>query len=60
MSDETFEGADEIHSVEVLTNTFGGGNYILLRYQGDVINHKILLCAVIVKVLQFLSSSIYF
>jgi len=41
MSDEAFEGADEIHLVQDLTNTIGGGNYILLSYKGDAINHKI-------------------
>lgn len=34
MIDEPFEGADEIHLIEDLADSIGGGDYIMPNYKG--------------------------
>ena len=59
MSDEPFEGADEIKLVEDLTYSIGGGDYIMPIYKGEVIDHKMWLCSVTVEVFRKLPAIIY-
>jgi hypothetical protein len=59
MSDKPYEGADEIHLVQDLTNSIGGGDYIMPSYNGEVINHKKWLCSVTVEVFRKLPAIIY-
>ncbi|NQX53861.1 hypothetical protein HQN86_09570 [Pedobacter panaciterrae] len=59
MSDEQFEGADRIKLVQDLTNTIGGGNYIMETYRGELFNHEMWLCQVTVDVFYKLPKVIY-
>ena len=59
MSDEPFEHADEMHLIEDLADSIGGGDYIMPSYKGEVINHKMWLCSVTVQVFGTLPSIIY-
>lgn len=53
MSNVPFEDADEIHLIEDLADSIGGGDYIMPSCKGEVVNHKMWLCSVTVKVLSF-------
>lgn len=59
MSDEPFDGADRIKLVEDLTNSVGGGNYIMETHKGEQINHAMWLCQVTVEVFHGLPTTIY-
>ena len=59
MSDEPFEGADRIKLVENLSNSVGGGNYIMETYKGERVNHKMWLCEVTEHVFYGLPAAIY-
>ncbi|WP_316812144.1 DUF6717 family protein [Pedobacter heparinus] len=59
MSDEPFDNADRITLVEDLTNSVGGGNYVMETYKGEPINHTMWLCQVTVEVFHTLPTVIY-
>ncbi|SMC94525.1 DUF6717 family protein [Pedobacter nyackensis] len=59
MSDEPFDGADRIKLVQDLTNTLGGGNYVMETYKGELVNHDMWLCQVTVDVFHDLPRAIY-
>lgn len=59
MSDEHFEEADVIRLVTDLSDSIGGGDYIMESYKGDTVNHEMWLCAVTVEVFGGLPFEIY-
>jgi hypothetical protein len=59
LSDEPFEGADVIKLVDDLSDSVGGGDYIIPSYKGEGINHKMWLCSVTLQVFGSLPSVIY-
>jgi hypothetical protein len=59
LSDEPFEGADIIKLIDDLSDSVGGGDYIMTTYKGEVINQNIWLCAVTLQVFGSLPSVIY-
>jgi len=59
MSDEAFEGADTIQLVSDLSDSVGGGDYIMKSYKGEDIEHHMWLCAVTVQVFGILPAVIY-
>lgn len=46
LSNEPFDGADLINLVQDRSGSYGGGDYIMEKCKGEVINHKLWLCAV--------------
>lgn len=59
LSDELFEGADLLTLADDLSDTVGGGIYLLENYKGDFINHKMWLCGVTVDVFGTLPERIF-
>ncbi|WP_316818858.1 DUF6717 family protein [Pedobacter nyackensis] len=59
MSDEPFDCADKIKLVQDLTNSVGGGNYVMETYKGEQVNHAMWLCQVTVDVFHELPDIIY-
>lgn len=59
MSDEPFDGADRIKLVQDLSNSVGGGNYIMETYKGEPVNHEMWLCFVTEHVFHGLPTTIY-
>lgn len=59
LSDEPFDGADIIALVEDLSDSVGGGNYVMEAYKGEQINHAMWLCQVTVDVFHELPKAIY-
>lgn len=59
MSDEPFDGADKIALQEDLSDSIGGGNYLMETYKGALVNHRMWLCEVTVKVFYGLPEAIY-
>lgn len=59
LSDEPFDGADQLVLIEDLTDSIGGGRYILEYYKGEFINHEMWLCEVTVQVFGGLPIRIY-
>lgn len=59
VSDEPFDGADNIKLIEDLRHSIGGGNYLLETYKGESINQEMWLCAVTEFVFQYLPEHIY-
>lgn len=59
MSDEPFEGADVIRLVSDLSDSVGGGDYLMESYRGEDVNHAMWLCAVTEVVFGALPLVIY-
>lgn len=59
MSDEPFEGADTIRLVEDLSDSIGGGMYIMDTFRGETVNHSMWLCHVTAFVFAGLPEMIY-
>jgi hypothetical protein len=59
LSNDPFEGADVIKLVDDLSDSVGGGDYIMPRCKGEVINHKMWLCSVTLKVFGSLPTIMY-
>ena len=59
MSDEPFEGADRLRLVEDLTDSIGGGIYMMETYKGEPENHKMWLCEVTTFVFHELPEEIF-
>jgi hypothetical protein len=60
ISDEPFEGAEVLRLASSRTDSFGGGDYILEKYESETINHKMWLCEVTRYVFDALPDCIYF
>jgi len=59
ISDVAFEGADVIRLVSDLSDSVGGGDYIMESYKGEDIEHHMWLCAVTIHVFGVLPAKIY-
>jgi hypothetical protein len=59
VSEQPFEGANELVLTEDLSGSVGGGMYLLKTYNGQAINHKMWLCGVTNWVFQKLPKVIY-
>ena len=59
MSDEPFDGSEAIRLVNDLSKSVGGGDYIMESYKGELVNHKMWLCEVVVKVFGEVPAKIY-
>ncbi|WP_158827671.1 DUF6717 family protein [Mucilaginibacter lacusdianchii] len=60
VSEQPFEDANKLILTEDLSNSIGGGMYLLKDYQGGEINHKMWLCEVITYVFKKLPPVVYF
>ena len=59
LSDEPFEGADVIKLVKDRTASYGGGDYLMETYKGEMVNHTMWLCFVTEHVFGGLPNEIY-
>lgn len=59
ISNEPFEGADEITLVTDLTNSIGGGNYFMKSYKDKVVNQQMWLCEVTTFIFNSLPQGIW-
>lgn len=60
VSEQPFEVSNELILTEDLSNSIGGGMYLLKVYQGEEINHKMWLCEVMNYVFKKLPPVVYF
>lgn len=60
VSEQPFEGSNQLVLTEDLSNSIGGGIYLLKVYQGEEINHKMWLCEVMNYVFKKLPPVVYF
>lgn len=59
ISDDPFDGADEITLVTDLSDSVGGGDYFMESYKDKAVNQEIWLCEVTLSVFGFLPLNIY-
>ncbi|MES2456925.1 MAG: DUF6717 family protein [Bacteroidota bacterium] len=59
MSSEPLQGADQLKLVNDLRKSIGGGEYLMERYKGETVNHKMWLCEVTETVFGELPKMIY-
>lgn len=59
ISEEPFDGADEIRLVTDLSDSVGGADYFMERYQDNIVNQNMWLCLVTVYVFNALPPLIY-
>lgn len=59
VSEEPFEGSEQLKLIKEYGSDIGGGDYILETYQGEEINHLMWLCAVIRHVFGRMPEVIY-
>ena len=59
ISDVAFEGANVIRLVTDLSDSVGGGDYIMESYKGEAIEYNMWLCSVTVQVFGILPAKIY-
>ena len=60
VSEEPFEGSEQLKLVKECTPEIGGGDYILETYKGEEINHQIWLCEVMRYLYGKMPRDIYF
>jgi hypothetical protein len=59
LGDEPFAGADLIKLVQDRSLSYGGGDYLMETYKGEVVNHAMWLCSVTNFVFDGLPETIY-
>ncbi|SHM24928.1 hypothetical protein SAMN05444266_107130 [Chitinophaga jiangningensis] len=59
ISDQPFDGADEIKLIENLKDSVGGGNYLMKRFKGESVQQEMWLCEVTEYVFGYLPEVIY-
>ncbi|HEX8608562.1 MAG TPA: DUF6717 family protein, partial [Pedobacter sp.] len=59
LSDEPFEGVDTITLVTDLSDSVGGGDYMMPKYRGEQINQGMWICGVVEHVFNTLPVVIY-
>jgi hypothetical protein len=59
LGDEPFAGADLIKLVQDRSLSYGGGDYLMETYKGEVVNHAMWLCSVTSFVFDGLPETIY-
>lgn len=60
VSEESFEGSEQLKLIKECSPDLGGGDYILETYEGEEINHEIWLCEVMRYLYGKMPEAIYF